>query len=221
MQVLVRRYGPHGSFWHRNPRLPYDPVHAWQIWNEPSLKVYWAPRPSPVGYTALLRASYRAIKAVDRHALVLAAGVPFVAGIKFYERMYKAGARRYFNVLAFHPYSAKVKYAEADLRLLRQAMDRAGDRHKPIWVTEFGWSNAGKSPFSADAQNPGRATAMIKFLSAHRRPLGIGRVFYYDWRDPAKKPVNWWGVNMGLYRSNSSPRPVERVLMAAAARLNR
>jgi hypothetical protein len=221
MQVLVRRYGPHGSFWRENPKLWYDPIRAWQIWNEPSLEVYWAPHTSPSGYTALLRASYRAIKRVDPHALVVAAGMPFVAGIDFYKQMYRDGARRFFDVLAFHPYSAKLEYAEQDLALLRAAMNSAGDRRKPIWVTEFGWSNVGSSPFSADASNPSRATRMIDFLSTHRRSLGIARIFYYNWRDPATKPVNWWGVNMGMYRSNSSPRAIAAVVQSAARRLNR
>jgi hypothetical protein len=221
MQILVKRYGPHGSFWRDHPKLHYDPIRAWQIWNEPSLEVYWAPHPNPAAYTALLRAAYRAIKRVDPHALVVSAGMPFVAGIDFYKRMYRDGARRDFNVLAFHPYSSKLVYAEEDLELLRAAMDRAGDRRKSIWITEFGWSNVGNSPFGAGASNPSRASRMISFLSTHRDSLGIARVFYYDWRDPASKPINWWGVNMGMYRSNSSARPVAKTVDSAARRLNR
>ena len=34
--VLVRRYGPKGSFWTANPSLPKRPIRDWQIWNEPA-----------------------------------------------------------------------------------------------------------------------------------------------------------------------------------------
>jgi len=222
LKLLVQRYGPHGAFWRAHPTLPYDPIRAWQIWNEPSLIPYWQPRPSPAGYTALLRAAYLAIKSVDPHALVVAAGMPFVAGIKFYAQMYRDGARRYFDVLAFHDYSARVQYAEQDLSLLRLTMDQHGDSRKPIWVTEFGWASAGpKSPFRAGSRTPQQVSRLLEFMIRNRRRLNIGKVFYYDWRDPPVRPVNWWGVNMGMYRQNSTQRPVAGVIISAARRLNR
>jgi hypothetical protein len=34
---LARRYGAHGSFWRRRPRLARLPIRAWQVFNEPQL----------------------------------------------------------------------------------------------------------------------------------------------------------------------------------------
>lgn len=75
--LAVQRYGPHGTFWKDNPSLPYVPVHAWQIWNEPSLPYYWEPSPNPAAYTRLLIAASKAIKSVDRHAEIVTAGMPY------------------------------------------------------------------------------------------------------------------------------------------------
>ena len=47
---LVRRYGPDGQFWASNPDLPYHPIRAWQVWNEPNLPVYWPNGPDPAEY---------------------------------------------------------------------------------------------------------------------------------------------------------------------------
>src|SRR5947208_8302035 len=61
--VLVRRYGPGGSFWRAHPSLPDDPIRAWQVWNEPSLAAYWPTGPGPRAYTPPPNPPARAIKA--------------------------------------------------------------------------------------------------------------------------------------------------------------
>jgi len=73
--ACVRRYGPGGTFCRANPRLPYYPVKAWQVWNEPNIKTFWAPHTNPAAYVRLLRATSAAIKRVDRHAIVVTAGM--------------------------------------------------------------------------------------------------------------------------------------------------
>ena len=48
--ICARRYGPGGTFWRTHPGVPYYPVRAWEIWNEPNLALYWAPKPDPAAY---------------------------------------------------------------------------------------------------------------------------------------------------------------------------
>jgi O-antigen ligase len=88
-------------------------IAAYQIWNEPNLQHEWAGQPiSPVAYTALLKAGYTAIKAVDPAALVLSAALApnrgdspnNMADPAFLRGMYAAGARPYFDVLAANAY---------------------------------------------------------------------------------------------------------------------
>jgi hypothetical protein len=60
--VLVRRYGPDGTFWSQNPDVPKLPIRSWQIWNEPNLKAYWGRAPNAKQYAKLLRAAARPIR---------------------------------------------------------------------------------------------------------------------------------------------------------------
>src|SRR3954451_21043620 len=41
VRAAVRRYGASGSFWRAHPALPFLPIHAWQIWNEPNIPNFW------------------------------------------------------------------------------------------------------------------------------------------------------------------------------------
>ena len=51
-------------------------IQAYEIWNEPNLDREWGDKtPDPAAYTAMLKASYQAIKAADPQALVVSAGM--------------------------------------------------------------------------------------------------------------------------------------------------
>ena len=64
--MLAAHYGTNGSFWAENPQVPRHPITAWQIWNEPSLPVYWQPAPNAAAYVQMLRLASQKIKAADR-----------------------------------------------------------------------------------------------------------------------------------------------------------
>ncbi|MEW5961869.1 MAG: hypothetical protein AB1801_29460, partial [Chloroflexota bacterium] len=134
-------------------------IKAYIIWNEPNLAIEWGGQPpDPVAFTGLLRRGYETVKAVDPQARVVAAGLAPTNSQDaqamderlFLEAMYRAGAARYFDVLAAHPYSfglspsapASDRRHPAFRRLaeLRQIMLDNGDRRKPVWITEMGWT---------------------------------------------------------------------------------
>jgi hypothetical protein len=74
----VRRYGPQGSLWREQPGVRKVPIRAWQVWNEPDIGRYLEPREGETWartYVPMLRAANRAIKAADRRAKVVAAGL--------------------------------------------------------------------------------------------------------------------------------------------------
>jgi hypothetical protein len=64
--------------------------------------------------------------------------------------MYRAGAAPYFDVLAAHPYgfglppeapaTANDGLVFGRLAELRAIMEEQGDGHKPVWITELGWT---------------------------------------------------------------------------------
>jgi hypothetical protein len=227
--LCVQRYGPHGTFWRENRTLPYYPVQAWQIWNEPNFYGEWLPKPSATAYVRLLQASYKAIKRADRHATVVTAGLPFngiAEETAFLSRMYRAGVRGYFDALSLHPYSATLSRSYQRLRVARAVMKRFKDARKALWVTEVSW--AGGNP-NAFVWNPRKQRAQLGMFSAwvlkNRSRLRLQEVFWYGWVDLAVPngvtDPGWWGYHLGAFTSELQPKPVLGALTKAARRLDR
>ncbi|MBJ7386317.1 MAG: hypothetical protein JHC55_17715 [Mycolicibacterium sp.] len=167
-------------------------ISAYEIWNEPNMLSFYKPYPDPVGYTALLRAAYPAIKAADRNAIVvggvLAAAVDTsysVDPVTFVQRMYAAGAKPYFDALSYHPYQHGLKFSEGgpwvDAPLnqglrIRQLMIDYGDAGKKIWASEYGVPTA--------LQDEATQAAFIADLISTWRTVDFtGPVFVYTMRD--------------------------------------
>src|SRR3954471_7297194 len=73
---LVRRYGPRGYYWRRNPRVPKRPIRTWQIWNEPALEWQFSPhRGWQRRYAQILRTGARAVRRRDRGATIVLSGL--------------------------------------------------------------------------------------------------------------------------------------------------
>ena len=144
--AAVRRYGPAGSFWRSHPEVPFLPIHAWQVWNEPNIPNFWRSGVDARAYVALLRAAAAAIRSADPGAEVVAAGLPNsklgVPFLDYLEAMYRAGARGLFDTLALHPYSRDVAGLLRLAERARALMNRRHDRSR-LWITELGWSTGG------------------------------------------------------------------------------
>jgi len=222
--AAARRYGPSGTFWAHHPELPKMPITAWQIWNEPNLPVYWQPRPSARRYVALLRAASRAIKHVDRHAMIVTAGLPQsrlgIPLTTFIRQMYAARARSAFDALAVNPYARTPGGVLAFLRRVRRVMDARHDRAGRIWATEIGWSDTG--PKGAFRLGPrGQAAAIAQTLPAlwrARRSLKLQGVVYFNWRDAKPYPggKDFWGLHTGLLDIHGQPKPAYYAFRDAA-----
>jgi hypothetical protein len=134
-------------------------IRAYIIWNEPNLALEWGGRPpDPAAYVRLLRTGYRAVKAGDPQALVVAAGLAPTNGdgkqaideTVFLQDMYSAGAAPFFDILAGHAYGFGLPPDASDivndglvfdrLENLRAMMLANGDGDKPVWITEMGWT---------------------------------------------------------------------------------
>ncbi len=131
------------------------------IWNEPNISLEWGYRPvSPEAYTELLKIAYLRAKEANPEVKVLAGALaPTLAppgdpwgmnDLEFLRRMYRAGAKDYFDILAVHSYGwtfppddppAPDKVNFRRVELLREIMVENGDAHKPIIITESGWND--------------------------------------------------------------------------------
>ena len=228
--AVARRYGPNGSFWAQNPGIPKLPITAYQIWNEPNLKVYWASGPSPRQYARLLSAAARGILGADPSAEIVSAGLPDshlsepkdVYG--WTKAMLRAGAGRSIDTLAVNPYAKNRSQLMRKLRRFRSILNHGGGRSAHIWVTEFGWSDKGpKSGFRAGAAGQARQIRQTipAFVKA-RAGLKLRGFVYYAWRDGRPyAPLfrDFWGLHTGLLRVNGQPKPALSAFKATIAKV--
>jgi len=179
-------------------------IQYYEIWNEPNLPRFWA-HPDPVAYTRLLRAAYRAIKARDPAAQVLA-GATAGADVGFVNRLYDAGAMGYFDALSVHPYSggrppdqcsAPSMSFGCGVEKIHQVMLRHGDR-RPLWLTEFGVSVSWGVDTTAQASYVNQAFSLIRRWSYVQ-----GAIWYELFDDPTGHD----GEHFGLFDGTLTPRP--------------
>jgi hypothetical protein len=137
----------------------------YQVWNEPNIWQEWGNQPvDPEGYTALLCATYAALKQVDPNIVVVSgvlapnaelgalndAGGNNLNDFVYLERMYAAGAQPCFDVLSVQGYglwSGPTDHRQRPLIInygrnvfIRDLMVRHGDANKAIWISEMNWN---------------------------------------------------------------------------------
>jgi hypothetical protein len=213
---VVRRYGPHGSFWSSHPGVPYRPLRAWQIWNEPHIKAYWPSGPNPAAYVAMARPVAAAIHGADPGAQVIAAalsesniGLPMDDYLK---GMYAAGAAPVFDALAIHPYAGAADQTFDIMNRIRRIADARGDASAGLWMTELGWATGGPtSPYKLGEHGQAElVTRVWAALVSRRAQLKLRGMIYFNWRDqPAYAPnfQDFFGLHTGLLNIDGSQKP--------------
>ena len=188
-------------------------IRAWEVWNEPNADTFltgpYAEHPEQRwhDYAAILETAYRSLKRVDPANTVVFGGLAHTSDHWWtdLEACYEAGALRWCDVLAIHPYAGGhperdpwyARYIDEILRV----MAARGDGARPVWITEVGRTTAGHELAVSEAQQAGNIEPT--FRVALRRPQ-VQRIYYYALRDD--------GESFGLFRSDGTPKP-------AAARL--
>jgi polysaccharide biosynthesis protein PslG len=123
MAYLAQRYG--------------GQLAALEVWNEPdqSNERYLAGPDKAPHYAALLKAAYRAIKAVNPQLPVLGGSLVGPNGA-FLKALYENGIKGFYDGLAVHFYTLTI----ASLRAIHEVQLQNGDS-TPLWLDEFGWSS--------------------------------------------------------------------------------
>lgn len=203
VSALVKRYASQG-------------VIDYEFWNEPGNPEFWHdtiqnPRPNPEHYTHLLKIAYTAAHNAHNDVNVMAGGMTvgnsnsstgYIGPMEFLERMYRSGAKGYFDGVSHHPYGI---YARAfrdngwanmigDVvapgsgeKTLYQIMSENGDGNKKIWPTEVG----------LDAAYPGvdetkQANVISQILGWYQKSDIFGPLILYQAKD--RKPYITSGV---------------------------
>ena len=136
-------------------------VHAYEIWNEPNLGLFWKPSADPEYYVRLLKGAYVAIHEVDSSATVITGGLAptdtkgtSMSPREFVENIYKYGGKNYFDAVGFHPYSFPLSPNEYNKTSAWSQMNDTNwsvlgimksnnDGNKKIWITEYGAPTGG------------------------------------------------------------------------------
>ena len=203
VNALVKRYASQG-------------VIDYEFWNEPGNPEFWHdtiqnPRPNPEHYTHLLKIAYTAAHNAYNDVNVMAGGMTvgnsnsstgYIGPMEFLERMYRSGAKGYFDGVSHHPYGI---YARAfrdngwanmigDVvapgsgeKTLYQIMSENGDGNKKIWPSEVG----------LDAAYPGvdetkQANVISQILGWYQKSDIFGPLILYQAKD--RKPYITSGV---------------------------
>ena len=203
VSALVKRYAQKG-------------VIDYEFWNEPGNPEFWHdtiqnPRPNPERYTDLLKIAYTAAHDAHNDVNVMAGGMTvgnsnsstgYVGPMEFLERMYRAGAKGYFDGLSHHPYGiyartfrdngwanmiGDVVAPGGGEKTLYQIMSEHGDGNKKIWITEVG----------IDAAYPGveetkQANVISKILDQYQKSNIYGPLIFYQAKD--RKPYITSGI---------------------------
>ena len=203
VSALVKRYAPKG-------------VIDYEFWNEPGNPEFWHdtiqnPRPNPEHYTDLLKIAYTAAHDAHNDVNVMAGGMTvgasnsatgYVGPMEFLERIYRAGAKGYFDGLSHHPYGiyartfrdngwanmiGDVVAPGGGEKTLYQIMSEHGDGNKKIWITEVG----------IDAAYPGveetkQANVISKILDQYQKSNIYGPLIFYQAKD--RKPYITSGI---------------------------
>lgn len=154
-------YADYGDFVYAVVSRYKGRIRYYQIWNEPNIYPEWGEQPvDPVAYTELLKVGYTRAKEADPDVVIICGALASTIELDYYphglndfiflQRMYDAGARDYFDVLAMQGYG--LWSGPTDRRMqprvlnfsrplyIRDIMVRNGDENKPIWLSEMNWN---------------------------------------------------------------------------------
>jgi hypothetical protein len=231
LQALVARYRSGGTYWttYYHQRFGANatplPIQSWQIWNEPNLKKYFAPYPSPGKYARLLQISYPAIKNKDRQARIIAAGMPGYGDVTawtFLSKLYAvAGIKAYFDAVALHPYGSTLDQVKTEIQRVRSVMTKRGDAATPLWIDEIAWGSAPPDGHGINKGLSGQATMLkgaFKMILTHRAAWNVEHLFWYHWRDPRRsRAMCSFCATAGLLRFDRTAKPAMKAFKSFSA----
>ena len=228
LKAVVARYGPNGYYWTHGYQQDYGPnavplpITAYQIWNEPNLKKYFAPAPSPGQYARLLQISYPSIKQVDPKAQVGLAGMTGrgdMTATDFLKKLYGvAGIKAFFDATALHPYMPTLDQVKKTIQQFRGAMVSHADGSTPLWISEIAW---GSDPPDSQGINKGPQgqaqllTKAYKMILANRKAWNVQHLFWYLLRDPVDPVASCsFCASAGLLRPDRTHKPAYNAFKA-------
>ncbi len=219
LRATMERYGRGGDFWTENPTLPQQPITDVQILNEPNSSSFYHPKPNPSQYEHLLEISTKAIHDVDPSAYIVLGGMfgtphpadgKAIDAWKFLSKLYKKGAKGFFDSAASHPYSGNLSGIEFQIKKFRKVMKRNHDSGADVWVTEMGWGSKKHVASALGKGKQGQAKILkksFKLLKKKRNKWNIHGVMWFTWKDHDDPNFCTWCDSAGLFSKSFAPKP--------------
>ncbi|MGA9856637.1 MAG: hypothetical protein WBQ18_02175 [Solirubrobacteraceae bacterium] len=188
--AFMKRYGPHGAFWKAHRKLPYVPVTAVEVWNEPDNLFDWGQHINLADYARMYEAVRTAVHRVDRHARVITGGLAWTESSL--PRLLKAFKGKPMDALAIHPYGATPSQSIKVARDALTDMRRYGRGRTPVSANEYGWTSVRHTWGSTNPRHIKRYTytALIGLAK-----LRLAEIEPFSWGDPS------WGLSTGSFAS--------------------
>jgi hypothetical protein len=173
-------------------------------------------------YAALLAATYTAIKAVNSGLFVISGGLSpstdgggDIAPVTFVTGLYSAGANRYLDALAMHPYTYPHLPSNngssspfQQMMQMRRVMVDGGDSAKRIWLTEFGAPTGTGAGSVSEAMQAESIQFALQFVHS---TSWTGPIYIYGLRDIGTDCTNIED-NFGILHYNFVPKPAYAVV---------
>jgi hypothetical protein len=230
---VVQKFGYNGGFWTKYPSVPYEPVTAWEVWNEPNLKEN---NPGtvvqPEEYAKFLKRTSTAIQVAQElrtpgsGTQVLFGGLysegPSVGGMsvgEFLKRAHSVSETGLaFNGLSLHPYPFQggLFGVEQYVNDARNQLNANLWSAKSLWITELGWNVSPWGdelrPYVDESQQRTYLEASFNWIKSVAAAKNIPALFWYMYRD---NPVDGkWDHHTGLLRADGTFRPAWEAFLA-------
>jgi polysaccharide biosynthesis protein PslG len=209
---------PHLSDWRAfiqalTRRLPQ--MLALEVWNEPNLPRFFAPRPSPARYSRLLGAADQAARLSGNPVTIVTGGLTAsasqvrrgIAAPRFLARIYQLTGKAPFDGIGAHPYPEGRPWVEsmaANLDQLRRVRDRFGDRATPLWITEVGVGGTSAGPGEASVGLARQGPVLARMYRSAQRSDVRALIFYALRDSPVEGPKF---EPFGVVRADLRPKP--------------
>jgi hypothetical protein len=195
-----------------------------EVWNEPNSTQFFqvpAGDNTALDYTNIVKAEYGGVKRVAPTIPVIAGALAF-SDTAFLQSMYADGVAGYSNAISIHPYNIRfddpfvywgdpaAPWADAPVQSfmlgvpnIRNEMAANGDGAKPLWLTEFGFSDCNPNYLCMDQ------TAQAQYLSESLDLVNtwsyVKVALVHEAYDYSANRESWNGF--GLLRNDYSRRP--------------
>jgi hypothetical protein len=206
-------------------------IQYYQIWNEPNIYPEWGEQPvDPEAYTELLKIGYTRAEEADPDCVIISGALASTIELGprnlndfiFLQRMYDAGARDYFDILAMQgyglwsgPYDRRMRPRVINFSrplYIRDIMVKNGDETKPIWISEMNW-NAVPADFPikpygyvTEEQQARYVVEAYKRAQAEWPWVGVVNFWFFKRPDDSEKDQPWYYFRM--VEPDFTPLPV-------------